>query len=231
MKKSYDKENGRSMIEMLGVLAIIGVLSVGGIAGYSKAMYRYRLNKTIEEITQIAGNVRAFFAPQKSYAGVSSSESDDTGRILLKKAKLVPEDMWEINGYGATIKHPFDGGFHIYPTAKVWNNTCRGICRIQALTIELLNLPESACIDLLTQGWSNAGVNLIGILNYGNPTFGYKHAYVIPPVSIDHAVKICEVSATNASGVHSIYFYFDIDVTKGDAVTYINNTLTTLNGS
>ena len=28
-------ESGRSMIEMLGVLAIIGVLSVGGIAGYS----------------------------------------------------------------------------------------------------------------------------------------------------------------------------------------------------
>ena len=26
-------ESGRSMIEMLGVLAIIGVLSVGGIAG------------------------------------------------------------------------------------------------------------------------------------------------------------------------------------------------------
>ncbi|MBR2136742.1 MAG: prepilin-type N-terminal cleavage/methylation domain-containing protein [Alphaproteobacteria bacterium] len=30
-------QSGRSMIEMLGVLAIIGVLSVGGIAGYSKA--------------------------------------------------------------------------------------------------------------------------------------------------------------------------------------------------
>ena len=28
---------GRSMVEMLGVLAILGVLSVGGIAGYSKA--------------------------------------------------------------------------------------------------------------------------------------------------------------------------------------------------
>ena len=28
-------ESGRCMIEMLGVLAIIGVLSVGGIAGYS----------------------------------------------------------------------------------------------------------------------------------------------------------------------------------------------------
>ncbi len=40
---------GRSMIEMLGVLAIIAVLSVGGIAGYSKAMTKYKVNKTIEE--------------------------------------------------------------------------------------------------------------------------------------------------------------------------------------
>ena len=37
-------ENGRSMIEMLGVLAIIAVLSVGGIAGYSKAMLAYKSN-------------------------------------------------------------------------------------------------------------------------------------------------------------------------------------------
>ena len=28
-------ESGRSMVEMLGVLAIIGVFSVGGIAGYT----------------------------------------------------------------------------------------------------------------------------------------------------------------------------------------------------
>ncbi|MBQ8671083.1 MAG: prepilin-type N-terminal cleavage/methylation domain-containing protein [Alphaproteobacteria bacterium] len=35
-----NNESGRSMIEMLGVLAIIGVLSVGGIAGYSKAMQK-----------------------------------------------------------------------------------------------------------------------------------------------------------------------------------------------
>ena len=37
-------ESGRSMVEMLGVLAIIGVLSVGGIAGYSLGMRRHRAN-------------------------------------------------------------------------------------------------------------------------------------------------------------------------------------------
>ena len=41
-------ERGRSMIEMLGVLAIIGVLSVGGISGYTEAMRKYKMNKTIE---------------------------------------------------------------------------------------------------------------------------------------------------------------------------------------
>ena len=45
----YEVSAGRSMIEMLGVLAIIGVLSVGGIAGYSKAMEQFKINKTIDE--------------------------------------------------------------------------------------------------------------------------------------------------------------------------------------
>ncbi len=41
-------QKGRSMVEMLGVLAIIGVLSAGGLAGYSKAMFRHRVNQTID---------------------------------------------------------------------------------------------------------------------------------------------------------------------------------------
>ncbi len=44
---------GRSMIEMLGVLAIIGVLSVGGIAGYAKAMEKHKINKLIQEYNEL----------------------------------------------------------------------------------------------------------------------------------------------------------------------------------
>ena len=35
-------QTGRSMVEMLDVLAIIGVLSVGGIAGYRIAMEKWK---------------------------------------------------------------------------------------------------------------------------------------------------------------------------------------------
>mgnify|MGYP004661376049 CR=1 FL=1 len=48
---------GRSMVEMLGVLAIIGVLSVGAIAGYSKAMMKYKLNQHAQAVNMLINNV------------------------------------------------------------------------------------------------------------------------------------------------------------------------------
>ena len=41
------------MVEMLGVLAIIGVLSVGAMSGYAKAMFKYKLNRQTEQIGSI----------------------------------------------------------------------------------------------------------------------------------------------------------------------------------
>ena len=45
-------ETGRSMLEMIGVLAIIGVLSAGGIAGYRYGMDKYHAATTINEINR-----------------------------------------------------------------------------------------------------------------------------------------------------------------------------------
>ena len=47
-------ESGRSMVEMLGVLAIIGVLSVGGIAGYTLSMRRHRANGVADAMSKYA---------------------------------------------------------------------------------------------------------------------------------------------------------------------------------
>ncbi len=54
------RECGRSMVEMLGVLAIIGVLSVGAIAGYSKAMFKYKLNKHAEQMNTVINAVARY---------------------------------------------------------------------------------------------------------------------------------------------------------------------------
>ena len=50
-------EYGRSMVEMLGVLAVIGVLSVTAILGYRYAMTKYIANETINEINLRARDI------------------------------------------------------------------------------------------------------------------------------------------------------------------------------
>ena len=47
-------EQGRSMVEMLGTLSIVGVLSAGAIGGYSYAMNKHRTNELIYEATKRA---------------------------------------------------------------------------------------------------------------------------------------------------------------------------------
>jgi type II secretory pathway pseudopilin PulG len=69
-------EKGRSMVEMLGVLAIIGVLSVGAIAGYQKAMMKYKMNKQLEQANDLAAGMLDFITRAGLYiksADISSS--------------------------------------------------------------------------------------------------------------------------------------------------------------
>lgn len=55
-------EQGRSMVEMLGVLAIIGVLSIGGIAGYTMAMNRYKANQILDMASKISVTAQSRYA-------------------------------------------------------------------------------------------------------------------------------------------------------------------------
>ncbi len=53
-KFNKTNESGRSMVEMLGVLAIMWVLSIGGISGYTAAMNTQRANDTVTHALRLA---------------------------------------------------------------------------------------------------------------------------------------------------------------------------------
>ena len=89
MKLSKFNEIGRSMVEMLGVLAIIGVLSVGAIAGYSKAMMKYKLNKHAESFNQLLNNV-IHLKPQLEQSFRDYSKFDFE---TFSKLNLIPDGM------------------------------------------------------------------------------------------------------------------------------------------
>ena len=50
-------QRGRSMVEMLGVLAIVGVLSVGGVYGYGVAMKKHKANELLHQASMLRGGV------------------------------------------------------------------------------------------------------------------------------------------------------------------------------
>lgn len=50
MKQNKILQSGRSMVEILGVLAVAGVLSIGAVSGYKYGMDKYRAIQTINEV-------------------------------------------------------------------------------------------------------------------------------------------------------------------------------------
>lgn len=85
---------GRSMVEMLGVLAIIGVLSVGAIAGYSKAMTKYKLNKQREQLTSIISGTKQLFN-REVFTSNNVSGNMYFLKQLLMKLNIIPPEMIE----------------------------------------------------------------------------------------------------------------------------------------
>ena len=85
----YAISSGRSMVEMLGVLAIIGVLSVGAIAGYSKAMFKYKLNKQAESFNMLLNNaIQLKPELNRAFNGTDAFTAE-----LFDKLNLIPDGM------------------------------------------------------------------------------------------------------------------------------------------
>ena len=86
---------GRSMVEMLGVLAIIGVLSVGAIAGYSKAMMKYKLNQHAVAVNMLINNVLSI-KDKLEHSGDDNAYYNQ----LLYKTNLLPDGIvYQRNAY------------------------------------------------------------------------------------------------------------------------------------
>lgn len=145
MKNLFKNEqSGRSMVEMLGVLAIIGVLSVGGIAGYSKAMAKFKLTKAQDQLTMMIMNIRTAFATSPGYVDLETGSAAGWG--------LVSNEMDD--GDGGLI-HAF-GGATTVQAVQGADGTPNG-----AFAIRFDGLAREACVSLASSDWGADG--LVGL--------------------------------------------------------------------
>ena len=203
-------EQGRSMIEMLGVLAIVGVLSVGGIAGYSKAMNKFKTNKVIDQVNMISTNIRTLYSSQRSYAGLNDEVAIKTGAI--------PAEMYDPSDTEYKIINAFAG------TTVVRTATHNGQAHA-AYIIGFDGLPKASCVTAATTDWGgDVGSGFAGMYITGTAgaragsaaaaelsgdeltaAHGSGEHLAIPgdksygtPISVIHAQQACSSDTDNA---------------------------------
>ena len=231
---------GRSMIEMLGVLAIIGVLSIGGIAGYTKAMEKIHVNKIVNMISDISATIRTAYINQKTY-DVFDGGTTGFDNQIQDMGLLPPEYIFEFEGEKRiglssplTIINPVGVGGD--DDGVGWG--------FSTLSIGVL-VPQNLCVPLLTYDWRNADMKgivthvdsaeglILGImtplyydaLEENGEINGYKNCdenmdegyYCIEkgvqrfkPVSPAVAAKYCESSAADSFSTGQMYVGFDL---------------------
>ena len=119
-------ESGRSMIEMLGVLAIMGVITVGAIGMISTAMRTQKRNTVNEEVLQIVTGVRQLLGEYDDFSNINNATI--FGAI----------GMSHKNTYGGT-----------YELAVDPSNTRQFIVSINGLS-------KSDCEYFVTKAWSDS---------------------------------------------------------------------------
>lgn len=182
------------MVEMLGVLAVIGILTVGGIAGYSKAVQKYRVNKLTSQITQTIANVQTLFAQQSNYENLS-----------FFKELVIPEEARAFLDIDSQYPN-----YDVFVVGYDYYNSIYG-----------RENGDQYCVALASMDWKSAlGDSLVGISMSRfvyyltiNDISGamesyegdlYNSAYYIGadnlPMSLSKAVQYCKYGDDNISG-------------------------------
>lgn len=155
MTKIYQaaEQNGRSMIEMLGVLAIIGVLSIGGISGYSKAMAKYKINKTVDQVSMLITSIRTAFGNQNSYAGLTTTKAIDYD--------LVGNDLT----LGATdsLTNAYSGSVTIEARSSTGAACTGNYC--PAFAVIYTNLDRQSCAVIASSDWGGSAASGLYSIN------------------------------------------------------------------
>lgn len=196
----HSEQTGRSMVEMLGVLAIIGVLSVGGIAGYSKAMTKFKITKTFDQVSMMVANIRTLYSGQRDYNGLATN--------IAYKLGVAPAEM--VGADPETLVNAFQGNVEIAATQY------NGIDNA-AFGIAYQHMGAEACVQIATADWgAGASSGFVGLtigadgsdVNASAPAATADGSWINSdlPISPTEAADAC--SPDNGTGYVTVIWYY-----------------------
>ena len=101
-------QSGRSLIEMLGVMAVAGLITFGTLQMYRAARTRQGRFIAEQELKELAENAKIIYSGRKNYTGISKNFLIKAG--ALKTEKINGRDFRvQTNDGGKTFSIIFDG--------------------------------------------------------------------------------------------------------------------------
>lgn len=147
-------ENGRSMIEMLGVLAIIGVLSVGGFSLINKMQTSYTTNQVIDTAGDFANHITKMVREYE--LDNPGAEHQASMNEYLCKAKAVPDSLLE---GGAACSDYNDRDHPFYGINDVTYNVFYLTNGKASVNLQIGNVTDEMCMQLVTTNWGTPGTS------------------------------------------------------------------------
>lgn len=198
---------GRSMVEMIGVLAIVGILSVGSIAGYQKAMLKYKLNKQSQQLSHLLNVMHRYKAEwdfgTKTFVNLVP---------YYKALGEIPNEM---------IKDSTVNLYDVFDSAvKMNTNYCSDICKtVEFRVFQSQYNVFDTCQNIITIAKSfSADLLNIGMYKYteDNSNAQYKYEYsgskycenskCIKDINQEDIYNMCQYCVDSTSCV----FYFNM---------------------
>ena len=155
-------ESGRSMVEMMGYMAVAIVLtaSVGQLV--YKAFGDYKFSKANLQLTELANMISRAGAVEPDYVGIVSMLNGTSSRTADNQegAKMIPSSfrVRSVAGGGRQIFHAFGGQVTIGTAPETGTNGAK-------FSITFSGLDTRQCTDLALKDWSkNKYANLDSIV-------------------------------------------------------------------
>ena len=211
-------QSGRSMVEMLGVLAIIGVLSVGAIAGYSKAMMKYKLNQHAQAVNLLINNAlqikdklqyipnggtkygTLFYKMNLLPDGIKYISNDNLEDIWFKGKIVIYYANGKYISDGIEVQNNFGGiQFNFAPSSQ-GAEICRNIALAAKENAANLWLVEVGRKDSLDE----TGEYYVGHL-FGDAFCSGKQGKCLRDLDLDRIDKLCSPCIVGTCNIYTLW--------------------------
>ncbi len=165
-----NQQSGSTMVEMLGVLGIIAMVTVSLFGIIGKVFDRYKQAEIVDEIRTLQKNIKNRFSADADFSKLSQTGIEQK----LIKERVIPPYMVVnndiVHAYGAKVS--ISGNKNSY-------------------SIKFLKLTKQGCVELLMQNWAVSDMSDLIQIKVGGKTYTWNGATKLP-VKIHDAMDLCK---------------------------------------